>query len=641
MVFEKSLSLFLIFTFLLFAASLAMGDASSPDPYSGQLGVGDPNLEPFAISWTPGPDMVSQDFYFGTDHDAVESADTSSDEFQRSTTRPEYNIADYETDTWYYWRVDEITATGTTKGDVWSFKIFGRSPVVWYKFDELSGSVANDSSDNNFHGTVNRSDRWQQSQGRWGGCLDNTTLSGYLDVQVPQAAFNSVSDEITISFWIWADSQSYTERLFRGYNSSRTKIVDMYTVKSSSYNGRYLRYNTGQSPTGSYDLRSLPDYRYISAADENQWHHVAVVRDTTQGVDVIYYDGVLQTAVYHDAAKTAGGIETFHIFNAGSTSGSESFHGKMDDFRIYDLALTPYEIAKIYGRDIYTADFDGDTIVNMDDFKILAQQWLSPDENATADADRDGDVDMVDYAIMVKHWCKYDLDKPGYKLVFHDEFDGDEVDESLWSKGLTWGSGSDITAFQDDAFEFIDGILHIKAEKRLCYEVDGTPRQYSTGCLRASRKFEYAYGWYEVRCQMPGYLGSFPAFWLFPHHSTYYPRAEIDIMEHIHSWGNVTSCNMHWNGYGEEHESLGAQKYDVPNIWTQFHTYSLKWTPGNIKFYADGYMYYEYSGPEVPSEAMYIILNGMVRDYHGDGVDDAALPASFKVDYVRVYKQVE
>ena len=640
MVFEKFFSSVLLLVFLLFSASFAMEKASLPDPCDGQLNVGDPIIKELYFNWTPAPGMISQNFYLGMNYSAVESADTSSTEFQKSTTRPMLYITSYQTDTWYYWRVDEITATGTTKGDVWSFKTFGRDPVVWYKFDESSGTVANDSSDNGFNATINRSDRWQQTAGRWGGCLANVP-SGYLDVLIPPAAFSSVNNEITISFWIWTDFQNQTEKLFRGYNSSRARIVDMYMNKSSSSEERYLYFSLGQNSTSVYDLRSWSEYKPISIGDENQWHHVALVRDTTQGVDVIYYDGVLQTTWYHDAAKTLEGMDTFHLFNGGSILTSESFHGKIDDFRIYNVALTPYEIAKVYGREIYAADFDGDTIVGMDDLKILASQWLSSDKNVTADADGDGDVDMVDYSIMVKYWCKYDLAKPGYKLVFHDEFDGNDVDEFLWSKGSRWGTGVDsIAAFMDDACVVNNGILYIFDEKRLCYDIDGTPKEYSTGSLRTDRKFEYNYGWYEVRCQMPGYRGSFPAFWLFPHHDTYYPRAEIDIMEHIYSWGNVTSCNMHWNGYGTEHQSLGAQKYNVPNIWTQFHTYSMLWSPGNLKFYADGYMFYEYSGPEVPAEAMYIILNGMVRDYYGAGIDDALLPASFKVDYVRVYKKL-
>ncbi|HPS55863.1 MAG TPA: family 16 glycosylhydrolase [Sedimentisphaerales bacterium] len=516
-----------------------------------------------------------------------------------------------------------------------------RYPVAWYKFDESSGALANDSSDSGFNAAVNRSDCWQQTNGRWGGCLANTEAAGYLDVQVPASAFNSLTNEITISFWIWTDFQNSTERLFSGYSSSKTKIIDMYMRKSSSSDQRYLYFNLGQDSSGVYDSRSWSGYKPISIQNENSWHHIALVRDIAQGVDMIYYDGIFQATWYLDTAKTLDGIETFHLFNGGGTTSSECFHGKIDDFMVYDVALTSYEIAKIYGRSIYAADFDGDTIVGIEDLKILASQWLSSNKNITADADRDGKVNMVDYAIMVQNWCRYDLDKPGYKLVFHDEFDGNEVDEFLWTKGLSWGTGADaLPAFTDDAFVFENGILHIMDEKRPCYDVDGTLKEYSTGCLQTARKFEYNYGWYEVRCQMPGYRGAFPAFWLFPHHDTYYPRAEIDIMEHVHSWGNVTSCNMHWNGYGTEHQSLGAQKYNVPNIWTQFHTYSLLWSPGNIKFYADGYMFYEYSGTPVPAEAMYIILNGMVRDYHGDGVDDASLPASFKVDYVRVYKKL-
>jgi len=327
MVFEKFFSSFLILVFLLFSVSLAVEKASLPDPYDGQVNVGAPDIQTLHLFWTPGEDMVSQNLYIGTNYNAVESADVSSGEFEKSTTRPMFYIENYQMDTWYYWRVDEIYAESMVKGDVWSFKIFGRDPVVWYKFDESSGTVANDSSDNGFHATVNRPDRWQETAGRWGGCLANTVPLGYLDVQIPTAAFNSVNDEITISFWIWTDFQSNTERLFRGYNSSRTRIADMYMVKSSSSEERSLYFNLGQDSSSGYNLRSWSDYRPISVGHENSWHHVAFVRDTTQDVDVIYYDGVLRADWYHDATKTLEGIETFHIFNRGYTSGSESFHG--------------------------------------------------------------------------------------------------------------------------------------------------------------------------------------------------------------------------------------------------------------------------------------------------------------------------
>jgi len=97
---------------------------------------------------------------------------------------------------------------------------------------------------------------------------------------------------------------------------------------------------------------------------------------------------------------------------------------------------------------------------------------------------------------------------------------------------------------------------------------------------------------------------------------------------------------MHWNGYGDDHQSVGSGRDSVPGVWTSFHTYALEWEPGMVTFYIDGNVHYSYSGPEVPSVPLWIILNNALEIWHGP-IDDSALPAYFEVDYVRVYEKTE
>ncbi len=99
------------------------GQATDPIPADGATGV---SLTP-SLDWTPDVNATSHHVFFGTTEDAVESATTASDEYQGSFTlgggTPPFqppNVLDGLT--FYFWRVDTITANGTAKGHVWRFR---------------------------------------------------------------------------------------------------------------------------------------------------------------------------------------------------------------------------------------------------------------------------------------------------------------------------------------------------------------------------------------------------------------------------------------------------------------------------------------------------------------------------------------
>lgn len=79
------------------------------------------------LSWSPGDNAVQHDVYFGTDADAVEQADASdTTNIYRGRQDPNtYTIPD--TLEWAqscYWRIDEVSDTGTIKtGKIWNFTV--------------------------------------------------------------------------------------------------------------------------------------------------------------------------------------------------------------------------------------------------------------------------------------------------------------------------------------------------------------------------------------------------------------------------------------------------------------------------------------------------------------------------------------
>lgn len=56
-------------------------------------------------------------------------------------------------------------------------------------------------------------------------------------------------------------------------------------------------------------------------------------------------------------------------------------------------------------------------------------------------------------------------------------------------------------------------------------------------------------------------------------------------------------CNIQWNGYGDDHVSLGRKICNVPDFADKFHVYALEWEPNELRFCVDGYVYYAYQDP--------------------------------------------
>jgi hypothetical protein len=88
------------------------GQASSPNPTDGETKVSRSAI----LSWTAGSGADSHDVYFGTDPSPGAS------EFQGNQAGTTFDPGYLGKNTWYYWRIDEVNAGGTTTGVVWSFR---------------------------------------------------------------------------------------------------------------------------------------------------------------------------------------------------------------------------------------------------------------------------------------------------------------------------------------------------------------------------------------------------------------------------------------------------------------------------------------------------------------------------------------
>ncbi|MEI7423738.1 MAG: glycoside hydrolase family 16 protein [Prolixibacteraceae bacterium] len=221
----------------------------------------------------------------------------------------------------------------------------------------------------------------------------------------------------------------------------------------------------------------------------------------------------------------------------------------------------------------------------------------------------------------------------GYQMVWNDEFDGNTVNLAKWNfraEGTVrnYGTVSRQTISLDG-----NGHVSIKVTK----DSNG---KYYIGELGTSGIYETTYGYFECRAMMNKQLGPHVAFWLQSNDmgKTLDPikdGTEIDVFEYHRKTPAIVYHNLHWNGYGVNHQTTGKQ-VPYPTIVDGYHTFGLEWTKDIYIFYVDGVETWR-STSAVSQHAEYLILSTELTGWGGDPAL-GNFPDEVVFDYVRVYK---
>lgn len=235
----------------------------------------------------------------------------------------------------------------------------------------------------------------------------------------------------------------------------------------------------------------------------------------------------------------------------------------------------------------------------------------------------------------------------GYKLVWNDEFSEGTSPESYWSYetgGGGWGNNelqTYVSGSKDNEQLAVvkNGILSIIAKK-----IGETV--YS---IRMNSKESWKYGYFEARLKLPKGKGTWPAFWMLPKNFTAWPDdGEIDIMEEVGYNANYVSSSIHCKAYNH---SIGTQKTKeilLSTAQTEFHVYALEWTEDYIKTFVDGKELFYFANDKTGNKntwpfnaPFYLKLNLAWGGNWGgaQGVDESVLPATYEIDYVRVFQK--
>lgn len=232
------------------------------------------------------------------------------------------------------------------------------------------------------------------------------------------------------------------------------------------------------------------------------------------------------------------------------------------------------------------------------------------------------------------------LEKTGWRLTFHDEFDGSKLDESKWMDRYWHGrthANHEQEYYAPDGYTVSDGQLHLNANPVASGARDKTKGMpYTSGMVSSYGKFSQKYGWFEIRARFPRGKGYWPAFWLLPENRSWPP--EIDILEILGHEPAIAHFTVHFRDAQRRHRD-DTHQWTGPDFSKGFHTFACDWEPGLIVWYVDG-IERARTTKGVPDVAMYVIANLAIGgDWPGNPDATTRFPQSMDIDYIRVYQK--
>lgn len=231
----------------------------------------------------------------------------------------------------------------------------------------------------------------------------------------------------------------------------------------------------------------------------------------------------------------------------------------------------------------------------------------------------------------------------GWKLIFEEQFnnlDNWVFDIGSGKKGL-WGNNEKefYTSNRKNCF-IQDDQLNIVSLKEKMEDCD-----YTSARLKTMGKFEFKYGYVEIKAKLPSGIGSWPAIWMMGSNNSWPLCGEIDIMEHLGRTPNVIHHAIH----SKNHicEPSNAFEENIDDVTEKFNLYGLLWQKDMIEFYVNRKLFgrieksstYNTIEDWPFNDYFYLLINCAVGGDWAGEIKDEDLPYKYIIDYIKVWQE--
>ncbi|GLP65181.1 hypothetical protein TUSST3_18010 [Streptomyces sp. TUS-ST3] len=212
--------------------------------------------------------------------------------------------------------------------------------LLHYGFDETGGNIAVDSSGHGYHGTYAGTPAFGTGVGGGSFKMSGDANSPY--VKIPNGVLRNAGSVTVSTYAKWKGGSSFQWLFGLGPDS------DKYLFATPSNGGNSL-YSAITKASWSAESKLTAG----SQLTPGEWRHVTVTLDGSTGALVLYVDGV-------EAARTTTTVKPSELYDAHKDysgyigkslySADPAFGGEVDDFRIYDRALSAAEVMELSGN---------------------------------------------------------------------------------------------------------------------------------------------------------------------------------------------------------------------------------------------------------------------------------------------------
>jgi len=200
--------------------------------------------------------------------------------------------------------------------------------IAFYPFNDQ----AKDESGNGLHGTVYGATRSSDRHNKFNSAYFFDGINDYINLGT-NSVFN-FNSSYTLAAWISPTNTAKIQRLL---------------VKDNGVSGRGFSIGDAGSQTlAFYDRGLAPSTVNTSAILQiNTWQHVVAVYDAGAKTMAIYVNGMRQALSTSVSGSPSSAANPLTLGGNPSSSGGEYYNGMMDEIRIYNYALSDYEIAML------------------------------------------------------------------------------------------------------------------------------------------------------------------------------------------------------------------------------------------------------------------------------------------------------